>query len=396
MVRVPVKPEILEWACERAGVGDDALAKRFPKLVAWQRGEAEPTFKQLENFAKATYTPIGYFFLSKPPTEAVPIPDFRTIKNASLHRPSPHLLDTIYLCQRRQDWYHQHAQLMGEPSLSFIGSATTDSDVEATASDIRETLQFDNSVLSSARDMSGAIRILLDKADDVGILVMVNGIVGNNTHRPLDPGEFRGFALVDPLAPLIFVNGADTKAAQMFTLAHELAHLWLGESGVSDTNSASMPRVKVERWCNAVAAETLVPIDEFKKNLRPHAELWAETRRLASKYRVSTLVVLRRMKDARRLTATQHNEAYEQEAGRLRQIMRDRKKSSQGKGDFYHTVNYRLGARFASAVVTSTWEGRSTFTEAFRLLGCRNVKTLEKIGGSLGLANPAPLGGDQD
>lgn len=385
-MRVPVKPELLEWACERAGVDSAALTKKFPRFEKWLTGEIRPTFKQAEDFAKVTHTPVGYLFLDKPPDEPVPIPDFRTFESVRPRRPSPNMLDTIYLCQQRQDWYRQYAQLAGEESIVFVGSTTTDSDVVAVASAIRQALKLTTSDLSGAGDMEGALRIILDKADEAGVLVMVSGVVGNNTHRTLDPAEFRGFALADQLAPLVFVNGADTKAGQMFTLAHELAHLWLGQSGVSDMTTASQPRAGIEKWCNAVAAETLVPLDEFRAELRRGEELWSATKRLSVKFRVSTLVILRRMKDAGRISAAEHAEAFKEESNRLRQIMRAKKERGSG-GDYYLTANRRLSERFARAVIASTWEGRSTFTEACRLLSCRNIKTLESMGARYGMAD---------
>lgn len=387
-MHVPVNPEILNWACRRAGVGVDAVTTRFPKLSQWLTGDAEPTFKQLEDFAKVTHTPFGYFFLGEPPDEPMPIPDLRTVGSVRVRKTSANMLDTIYLCQRRQDWYRQHAQLMGVEPLAFVGSASTRTDVVRAAASIREALKLGPPLHYAAKATGDAFRLLLDRADDLGVIAMVSGIVGNNTHRPLDPDEFRGFALVDPVAPLIFVNGADTKAAQLFTLIHELAHIWSGESGVSDVTTASAPRTETERWCNAVAAEVLVPLVDFTAALRSSADLWAETNRLAAVFRVSTLVVLRRMHDAGRLTRKEHDRAYGQESARLSALIHARKASGERGGNFYHTANYRLSTRFASAVIASTWEGRSTFTEAFRLLGCRSVKTLDNLARNIGMANP--------
>lgn len=389
MTRVPVKPEMLRWACERAGLDIDALTKRqtLKKLPAWLSEDEQPTFKQLEDFAKATHTPFGFFFLAEPPDEPVPIPDFRTMRGDRIQRPSPNMLDTIYVCQQRQDWYRQHAQLIGEEPLAFVNSVLVGADVAQTAASIRAALALDAPLGASARNNADALRLLLDRADALGVMVMVSGIVGNHTRRPLDPDEFRGFALVDPLAPLVFVNGADTKAAQIFTLIHELAHVWAGESGVSDVTATSTPRIEIERWCNAVAAEVLAPLTEFKAALRSNAELWSEAHRLADIFRVSTLVVLYRMHDAGRLTREQHAAAFRRESARLSALVAAREEEAgEGGGNFYHTARYRLSRRFASAVIASTWEGRSTFTEAFRLLGCRNVRTLESLGGHLGMA----------
>lgn len=132
MIRVTVNPGMFRWARERAGFEPSALADRFPRLVAWERGEAQPTLKQLESFAQATYTPVGYLFLPEPPVENVPIPDFRTMGSERLNRPSADLLDTIYLCQQRQEWYRDFARTEGERPLLFVGSVSLASDVEET------------------------------------------------------------------------------------------------------------------------------------------------------------------------------------------------------------------------------------------------------------------------
>lgn len=388
MTRVPVKPEILKWACRRAGISTAALTKRqaLKKLPEWLSEVEQPTFKQLEDFAKATHTPFGFFFLTEPPDEPVPIPDFRTMRGERVQRPSADMLDTIYVCQQRQDWYRQHAQMMGEEPHAFVNSVHVGANAVQTAESIRAALELDAPLGAYAGTTAEALRLLLERADAMGAMAMVTGIVGANTRRRLDPEEFRGFALVDPLAPLVFVNGADTKAAQVFTLIHELAHIWAGKSGVSDVTSS--PRVDVERWCNAVAAEVLAPLAEFKAALRARAELWGEAQRLADLYKVSTLVVLHRMFDAEYLTREEHDRAFGRESARLSALLAAREELGEGGtgGNYYATARYRLSKRFATAVIASTWEGRSTFTEAFRLLGCRNVRTLEILGERLGMS----------
>lgn len=380
MMRVEVRPELLRWARERSGLDIPALARRFPHLDSWERGEAHPTLKQLEGFAKATYTPVGYLFLSEPPVEHVPIPDFRTIGNARTGRPSPDLLDTLYLCQQRQEWYRNHARSMGEASLTFIGSVQVTGDVVRTAALIRTALGFDIEERRQMPTWTDALRRFVEQADALGVLVMVSGVVGSNNRRQLDPQEFRGFALSDHLAPLVFINGTDTKAAQMFTLAHELAHIWLGQSALSDAEASVVPEHDVERWCNQVAAELLVPLDVLRDEYDRGAELSTEINRLARRFKVSTLVVLRRMHDAGGLTRQQLWKAYEAELERLRALPKG------SGGDFYLTLGARASKRFARALVVSTLEGRSSFTEAFRLLGFKKMATFRDLGNSLGVA----------
>lgn len=380
LVRVDVKPELLRWAYERAGFSAGAPLDQFPHLSAWESGAAKPTIKQLEHFAKAMHVPIGYLFLPKPPVERLPIPDFRTVEGRRVVRPSPNLLETIYVCQQRQEWYRDFARSAGETPKAFVGSATIESDVTGTAGAIREHLKFDVEERKRSPTWTDALRRFIEQADLAGVLVMVNGIVGSNTHRKLDPNEFRGFALADHLAPLVFVNGADTKAAQMFTIAHEIAHLWLGETGLSNAGPASAPSHRVERWCNQVAAELLVPMGAFRAEYRPRASLRDEMDRLARSYKVSTLVVLRRIHDVGALTRPKFSEAYEEELARLVAIVR-----KGGGGDFYLTQTARVGKRFARALVASTLEGQTLHRDAFRLLGFSKLSTFRDFGHHVGV-----------
>ena len=379
MNRVPVQPELLRWARERSGYDVDALSGRFPRLEEWERGDVQPTLKQVEAFAKATRTPVGLLFLEEPPLESVPIPDFRTVANVHVSRPSPDLLETIYLCQQRQDWYREFALSMHEPTLDFVGSASLEDDIVEVAATVRHVLGFDVEERGGLATWTDALRHFIGQADALGVLVMASGVVGSNNRRRLETREFRGFALADPLAPLIFINAADTKAAQMFTLAHELAHLWLGQSAVSDTEARAAPDQEVERWCNRVAAELLVPLAVLRNELDARADLQDELRRLAHHFKVSTLVILRRIHDAGQLTRDELWAAYDAELARLRALAKG------SGGDFYLTLGARVSKRFARAMVVSTLEGRTSFTETFRMLGLRKMATFNELGRSLGV-----------
>lgn len=381
MVRVNIKPTLLQWACERSGQTIDMLGQKqsLQKLPDWISGERNPTLKQLEKFAKATHTPFGYFFLPEPPEEFVPIPDLRTIGNRHIGHPSPNLLDTVYICQQRQEWYRDFVRSTGEEPLPFVGCVNLESDVIEVAQSIRQHLGFDIVERRGMPTWTDTLRHFISQADSIGILIMVSGIVGSNTHRPLDPQEFRGFALADELAPLVFINGKDTKAAQMFTLAHELAHIWLGETALSDVGPVTEPSNNVEIWCNHVAAELLVPLDAIQESYRGGTSLRAELDHLARQFKVSTLVILKRLHDAGKLSREDFWKEYEQELARLQSIPRG------SGGDFYLTLPARVSKRFARALVISTLEGQTLHRDAFRLLGFSKLETFHELGSQLGV-----------
>ncbi len=379
MDRVTIKPEMLVWACERSGHTTEDMHNRFPKIELWSSGKASPTLKQLEKFAKATHVPIGFLFLQEPPVEKVPIPDFRTVGNKRFEQPSPDLLDTVYICQQRQEWYHEFARGSGEDPLKFVGSAKPSDNIEQFAAQIRHTLGFDIEERRKMHTWTDALRSFIEQADDLGILVMVNGVVGNNNQRKLDPYEFRGFALVDALAPVVFINGSDTKSAQMFTLAHEMAHIWLGQSALSDAQVAEITGNEVERWCNLVAAELLVPLAVIRAEYKKNSPLFDEMNRLARYFKVSTLVILRRIYDAGGLKKEQFWKVYDEELKRLLALPRG------SGGNFYLTQAARVSKRFARALIASTLEGQTLHRDAFRMLGFSKFDTFRDLGHTLGV-----------
>lgn len=320
---------------------------------------------QLQDFAIATSAPLGYFFLPEPPVERLPIPDYRTVSDSVVRQPSGDLLDTIHLMQQRQEWLRDTLIEQEAEPLGFVGSGTLKDVPEAIGQEMRAMLGLDGGWAREVRTWKQAVTELRRAIESIGVMAVINGIVGNNTHRKLDVGEFRGFALSDRYAPLIFVNGADWESAKMFTLAHELAHIWLGQGALSGFERLMPIYNEIEVFCNTAAAEFLVPQRELR-------EFWPTARRtenpfaaVARCFKVSPIVGARRALDLRLITRDSFFDFYEEHRARHQGSRR----KDAGGGDFYKNQNTRIGARFATEVMRATKEGRLLYRDAYRLTG---------------------------
>src|SRR5262249_34566346 len=297
--------------------------------------------------------------------------------------PTPDLLDTIYACEQRQEWYREYAEASGAEQVALVGSLGLDSDVVEAAGQLRDMLGFGLARRVDFPTWTAALDGLREHAEDAGVLIMINGVVGSNTHRKLNPEEFRGFALVDSFAPLVFINGADTKAAQIFTLAHELAHVALGGSAISRPDLGSLDETsETERWCNRVAAELLVPVSSLRQEYLAGNDIGGELARLAKYYKVSTLVILRRIFDAGLIDQQAYRSVYQAELGRLLALLGE----GTSGGNFYNTQPVRVSKRFARALIADTLDGRTLYRDALRLLGFKKHSTFEELGQRLGVA----------
>jgi len=383
MTRVSVSTSVLRWAVDRSGRTLAELESRFRRIGEWAAGEAHPTLRQLESLAKATSTPLGFFFLAEPPEERLPVPYFRTLQSDSPQQPSADLLDTMQMMQRRQAWMREFLIEEGSDRLPFVASARIAEPRASVAKRMRAALNLEVDWASGYRTWTDALRALREAIDEAGILVVVNGVVGNNTHRKLEPHEFRGFVLVDEFAPLLFVNGADGKAAQMFTLAHEVAHVFFGSSAAFDLRQLMPAEDTTEQACNQVAAEFLVA----ERLMRP---AWSSVpddpsrfQQMARRFKVSELVVARRALDLGLIGRDAFFAFYDSYRTAER---RAAPQQPQG-GDFYANQNLRVGHRFASTLVRAAREDRLLYSEAYRLTGLYG-KTFETYAASLGIGGP--------
>lgn len=367
---IELAPDVLRWARERADLEIADLAKKIPtkpgrveewEITGWiSRNHAE-------KLARSTHTPFGYLFMKEPISERLPIVDFRT-RDSGGHiqsRPSPGLLSTIHLMQSRQEWMRNYMIEFDIDPPTFVGQYDNKS-TTIVSDAMRKVLGLDREWSAGHPTWEHAFSHLIGCMDDVGVMAVVNGIVGSNTHHKLDPDEFQGFALVDDYAPLIFVNGADYKAAQMFTAAHELAHIFIGAEGISSLKR-TLPQYDslVEAQCNRIAAEFLVPTDILLEFLSK--DKTADQERAAKYFKVSSIVAARRMLDTGVMDKIRFDRFYA-DYSEQQQKQQTQKK---GGGNYWNMVKYRVGKRFGRAIVRAVMEERLPYTDAYRLTGMR-------------------------
>jgi Zn-dependent peptidase ImmA (M78 family) len=265
--------------------------------------------------------------------------------------------------QGRQEWMREYLIDQGHEPLQFVGSAKVGDAIQPLAEQMRQVLGLANNWAEKHASWQEALRFLREQIEEAGILIFANGVVGNSNRRKLDPDEFQGFVLVDSIAPLIFVNAADFKVAQMFTVAHELVHVWVGQSALFDLVATTPANIAVERYCNEVAAEFLVPAAKLER-------AWPDAPKgedaftfLARRFKVSAIVVARRAKDQQLISRDEFFTFYRNYMARER----DLKEARTEGGDFWRTQNVRLGRRFGRAVVAAVSEGRLSYSDAYDL-----------------------------
>jgi Zn-dependent peptidase ImmA (M78 family) len=365
-LKVNISPDLLDWVINTTSIGS-LESKIQDSLLKWQSGEKKPTFAQVQKLSTATHIPLGYFFLNRPPAEDFSVLKYRTLDSKSKKKSSRELLDIIAQMEVIQDWMKSFLIREGRERLPFVNSASARSNILGRASKIRTTIGIDVdwAIRPSRADQFKLIKQALSNA---GILVMSNGIVGMNTHRTLDVEEFRAFALIDEYAPLIFINTNDSKGGKLFSLLHEAAHIWTGVDNIyNDRLYFANSNDKTEQFCNAVAAELLVPNEVF-------CAKWTNTtiktsksdliQSLANMFGCSMIVIARRALDNKYITSEQYNQMARKS---VIIFENEKKKEKSSGGDFYASNALRLDHNFISALHSSVQEGKTLSTDAYRL-----------------------------
>lgn len=373
-----ITPVIIPWALKRVHKRPDQIARELSvspdRFTAWTKGDLRPTLRQAQELAKKLKIPFGYLYLSSPPEETLPLPDLRTIKPKQSVHPSPDFLDVIYDAMRKQEWYREQLELEERPKLGFVGRYNQKYTSDIIANDIRNTLGINVYQRPHTSSWEAFLRHLINKIEEKGVLVLRNGIVGSNVHRRLNVREFLGFVICDNLAPLVFINSNYYKTAQIFTLMHELAHLWIAQSGVLNPNYKLLyQKNEVETLCDNIAAEVLVPSTDFELRWDKLKSVDDNISELAEIYRVSSFVVLRRAYSLSKITYTIFKAKYDE---LLRKVVPPKVDDD---GHFYSLLTSRNSRLFTNTLIGAVGSGLVSPVEAARLLNVKvgSIKNIE-------------------
>ncbi len=384
MTEALITKKMLTWARTRYRLSVESAATKLKvtpaTLADWESewGASYPSFKQARTIAQKFNIPFGYLYLSDPPSGALPLPDFRIVGGSLSVGPSPDLLDLLDDIQVKQRWYRDYREHNGGSRVAFIGRFDREEPFANVAKDIRKTLAINDSMRREATTWDGFLSQFARRVEAAGVLVLRSGIVGNNTSRKLNVDEFRGFAISDEYAPLIFINASDAKAAQIFTLAHELAHLWYGETGISNPDYRRQSGNAPERLCSRVAAEVLLPEEDFVGRWASFStdNIEAILQQLATYYKVSRIAILIQAHDLDLVPDDTFGSLYDK-------LLSERGNGKKGGGDFYRNVISRNGITLTTAVLNGLAQGDVLDRDAARLLNV-NVGHLDRIAQTLG------------
>ena len=395
---VAVNPQNLIWARETAGLSLEEAAKKLnlgdtkkltaiEKLERLERGEKEPSRAQLNKMSEKYRQPLLAFYLRQPPRKADRGQDFRTLSQPIDPKHSAHLDILLRDLLAAQSLARDLLEEEEARPLPFINSANMSMGYEKVAQSIAKTLQFDIKRFRAKKTVSGAFDYLRDRIESKGIFLLLMSDLGSH-HTAIPVEVFRGFAIADPIAPFIVINKKDAKSAWSFTALHELAHLWLGASGVSDV----WGELAIEKFCNQVAAALLLPPHELNKMASLQNAAFEKTvsiisdfakKRNISRAMVAYNLLLKGKIDWPRWQKLQ--ERFTQDRLEQKQAKKEARQSKSGGPSYYRVRSYHLGASLINLARRSMDAGTLTPSKAGIILGVK-PRRVEAI------LNPAPAG----
>lgn len=399
----PITPAVMRWARITAKYSIEEAAAKLGRLenelIAWEDGADEPTVVQARNAAKLYRRSFAVLFLPEPPADFSVIPDYRKLPLTGIRAYSRELTFLLRETHERLAWAGEFLTAEEHAPLDFVGSATIKDAPGNVAEAIRQRLGVGTDDTARCADTESALRMWIAKAEDAGVFVFRTGTV--------ESAEACGFVLSDTLSPFIYLNSNDAKARQLFTLAHELVHLWVNQSAVSNmAHSGHAPNRQIEQtetFCNKVAALLLLDPARLtieRAKLPPDMNVVEAADRLAKKFKVSGEVVARQLLDKGEI----RDEDYEQVRVHYISLWRQHREREKAERErlkqegrpspplFYQLKPVQCGYSFMRTVLTAYSSGSATATDVQALLGV-SVKTIPKFSEIVGLPLPAMRAG---
>jgi len=380
-----INPEVLVWARETAGLPVAEAARKLgfkdgksrsavDRLERLEAGTDQPSRTTLLAMAKHYHRPLLSFYLASPPVRGDRGQDFRTLPEA-LDPIENALVDALIRDVRaRQEMVRSELEDEEVPPITWIGSKSIGDGVTVVASEIARAIAFEPLDFYGRPNPEAAFTALREKVEALGIFVLLIGNLGSH-HTALEPDVFRGFVIADSLAPFVVVNDQDSKAAWSFTLLHEVAHLWLGATGVS----GGKPSASIERFCNDVASEILLSGATLNSTdwsgISNLSQLTAAIESFARPKNLSYSLVAYRLFKANfikrelwEVSRRHFRDMWRRQRASARQLARENNE----RGPTYYIVRrHRLGKALVGFVRQQIEEGDLTQTKAAKILGVR-------------------------
>ena len=391
-----VNPKLLVWARETAGLTPEQAVRRLDikkargvepieRLARLETGKEEPSRPLLVKMTKQYRRPLIAFYLTDPPRTGDRGLDFRTLPEGRSPAADALLDALIRDVKVKQSIVRSIIEDEEDhEALPFVGSATMENGAAPILQAVRKTLGVDLATFRAENSAEDAFTLLRRAAESIGVFVVLVSNLGSH-HTTIDLETFRGFALADPIAPFVLINDQDAKTAWSFTLLHELVHIWLGETGVSGASAGA----EIERFCNEIAGEFLLPSNELPNvgvnratdlpTATQHITVFSNERNLG---RSMVAYKLYRAKFINREVWRRLSDSFRDAWLRDNSARRDSRRNKQGGPSYYVVRRHRLGSALLGLVARTMSEGTLTPTKAAKVLGVtpRNVDPLLRGG----------------
>ncbi|WKN41124.1 XRE family transcriptional regulator [Tunicatimonas pelagia] len=358
-----VTPELIKWARLTSKLSIEEVAKKLgvksEKIELWEKGEDAPTINQAEKLSKHYRRPLAVFYLPEPPEDFQTLRDFR--KEQDKREYSTALTFMIREIQNKQNWLSNFLEDEGEERLPFIGKYYVASEAKEIAQDILDVLNVRKDYFTKISANENILNYWIKKIEDQRIFVSLTSNI--HSHLTISRDEVRGFAISDSYAPFIYVNSDDTKNGQLFTLIHELAHLWVDSSGISAFDSLVFRDEydkfsPIEKLCNEVAAEILMPKDKITR-IVSDVSVGINTIEITAKYfRVSPYAVAVRLLNLNKIPTQNFQRIQRTLKKKYEEFLElEETKPKPTGGPNYYALQIRKNSRLFTEYVYSFYKG---------------------------------------